>query len=335
MKRPYVASLVVALLLAVSVAAQTSATSQTTGTATQSTSATAGKAGTSATSATGGTASQAATTTTQGASAQAAAAAASQASGAVSIPAGTKIPAVLSKSVDSKKAKAGDKVEARTVANIVSQGKVVIPKDSKLIGHVTESKAKASGEAESRLGIVFDQIVMRKGQTIPMTANIQAIGAAVTKTAASTDAMEMGSSGSYGGGASGSSGGSTGGGLLGGATGTVGSTAGGAVGAVGGVTDSATQTVGGVGSTVGAATQGTVGAAGSTVGLHGTLNSNSTGVVGLKDLQLSSSSEANAGASVVTSSGKSVKLDSGSQLMLNVSGSQSAPASKSNTPEPR
>jgi hypothetical protein len=77
----------------------------------------------------------------------------------------------------------------------------------------------------------------------------------------------------------------------------------------------------GVGSTVGSATQGTVGAAGNSVGLHGTLNSNSTGVVGLKDLQLSSASDANAGGSVVTSTGKSVKLDSGSQLMLNVSGS--------------
>ncbi|HUS18405.1 MAG TPA: hypothetical protein VMZ25_02030 [Terriglobales bacterium] len=325
MKRLFVTLLVVATLLAMSVAAQTSATSQTTGSATQKTSATAGKTGAGATSATGATASQT-TTAAQGATAKTAASATSQTAGAITVPAGTKIPAVLSKSVDSKKAKVGDHVEARTVADIVSQGKVVIPKNSKLLGHITESKAKAGGEAESRLGIVFDQIAMRKGQTIPLNANIQAIGAAVVNNAMTAGSTGMESTGSSSGGASGSGGASTsGGGVLGGATGAVGSTVGGATGTVGGVADTAGSTVGGVGagvgSTVDSATQGTVSAAGNNVGLQGTLNSNSTGVVGLKDLQLSSSNDANAGASVVTSSGKSVKLDGGSQLMLNVTGS--------------
>lgn len=327
MKRTFVGSLVVASVFAVTVAAQTSATSQTSGSATQKTSATAGQTGASTTSATGATATQATKAGTQGAAASTAATATNQTSGALTIPPGTKIPARLSKSIDSKKAKAGDKVEAKTAADIVHQGKVVIPRNSKLLGHITEAQAKGSGAAESRLGIVFDQLVTKKNGTIPLQANIQAIGAAVFHNTASAGSMDMGSSGGYSGGASGSAG-SSGGGALGGVGSTVGGAAGTVGGIAGGASDTAAGTVGGVGSTVGSATSGTVAAAGSTVGVHGTLNSNSTGVVGLKDLQLNSATDANAGASVVTSSGKSVKLDSGSQLMLNVSGSAASSPTK-------
>lgn len=324
MKRSWLSILVVASSLAVTTAAQTTATSDTKASATQNTAATAGQQGASAASSTGATASQATQATTQGATAKTAASATNQTAGALQVPAGTKIPAVLSKSIDSKKAKAGDKIEARTVADIVSAGKVMIPRNSKLIGRVTEAQAKSKGSAESKLGIVFDRLEMKKGQVVPIQANIQAIAKAVQQTSIQQDSVEMGSAGSYGGGASGSAGG----GLVGGAAGTAGSTVGGVAGGVGGVADSATSTAGnvgsGVGSTVGSATSGTVGAAGNSVGVAGTLNSNSTGVVGLKDLQLTNSTSATGSASVMTSSGKSVKLDSGSQLMLNVTGSAQA-----------
>lgn len=59
--------------------------------------------------------------------------------GVDAIPAGTIIPAALSKSVDAKKAKPGDKIEARITMDLLCNGKVVTPRDTKVIGHVTEA----------------------------------------------------------------------------------------------------------------------------------------------------------------------------------------------------
>src|SRR5215475_6095800 len=50
---------------------------------------------------------------------------------------GTAVNAVLTAPVDSKKAKEGDVVNARTTEAVKSQGKTVVPKGTKLVGHVT------------------------------------------------------------------------------------------------------------------------------------------------------------------------------------------------------
>jgi hypothetical protein len=91
--------------------------------------------------------------------------------------------------------------------------------------------------------------------------------------------------------------------------------------------------LGGVGSTAGAATGavanvggGATGALNSTVGstanvgsgLSGALNSSSSGVVGMKGLSLVTGATNSTQGSVITSTGKSVHLDSGTQMMLRV-----------------
>src|SRR5262249_15761815 len=48
---------------------------------------------------------------------------------------GTAINATLNSSIDSKKAKQGDEVTAHTTEAIKSQGKTVVPKGCKLVGH--------------------------------------------------------------------------------------------------------------------------------------------------------------------------------------------------------
>src|SRR5579871_2270608 len=75
---------------------------------------------------------------------------------------GTRIGAVLTKSVDAKKAKVGDEVEAKTLADVLARGAVAIPKNSKVIGHVTQVKPYAKGEA-SALSIQFDHAVLKNG----------------------------------------------------------------------------------------------------------------------------------------------------------------------------
>ncbi len=98
-----------------------------------------------------------------------------QAQGGSQIPAGTVIAAELSKSLDAKKAKAGDKVEAKTAVDLLSQGKIVIPRNTKIIGHVTDAKAHSKQSPDSMVGIAFDRIAMKDGHEVPIQAAVQAI----------------------------------------------------------------------------------------------------------------------------------------------------------------
>lgn len=58
---------------------------------------------------------------------------------------GSSIVAELSSSVDSKKIKQGDAVNARTTADIRAHGMTILPRGTKLVGHVTEAAARAKG----------------------------------------------------------------------------------------------------------------------------------------------------------------------------------------------
>ncbi|PYV92091.1 MAG: hypothetical protein DMG90_05260 [Acidobacteria bacterium] len=65
-------------------------------------------------------------------------------------PAGTMIPAELQKTVDAHKVKSGDKVEAVVPADLQSKsGEVIIPKGTKVVGHVTEVKQKSKEDPGS------------------------------------------------------------------------------------------------------------------------------------------------------------------------------------------
>src|SRR5439155_2338965 len=81
---------------------------------------------------------------------------------------GSTINATLTKSVDAKKAKAGDEITAKAQNDVRSGGNVVIPKGAKLIGHVTQAKAREKGESESALGIAFDRAVLKNGQEVAL-----------------------------------------------------------------------------------------------------------------------------------------------------------------------
>lgn len=81
----------------------------------------------------------------------------------------------LSKTLDAKKAKVGDRFEARIPADVLSHGKIVIPRTAKIVGHVTEAKAHSKESPESRVGVVFDRLVMKDGKEMPLQAAVQAI----------------------------------------------------------------------------------------------------------------------------------------------------------------
>ena len=228
-----------------------------------------------------------------------------------SISSGTTFEAALDKPLDAKKNKEGDKVFAHTTQAVKQDGQVVIPKGSKLIGHVTQAKARAKGESESALGIVFDQAVLKNGQEIPVNLAIQAVASA--QAAASSSLSEGDAFGTASGMGSGRASGS------GGVLSSAGSTVGGTAGAV-------TNTAGTVGSTVGGTAGATANTAASATGatagsnLAGSLTSSSTGVIGLQGLSLNSELSNATQGSLIVSSTKNVRLDSGTRMLLRVQG---------------
>jgi hypothetical protein len=230
---------------------------------------------------------------------------------------GTAINAALSSSIDSKKAKQGDEVTAHTTEAIKSQGKTVVPKGCKLVGHVTRASARGKGDADSALGIAFDKAVLKNGQEIPLNGNIQALASAESAASvAGSDADPVAGAGASGGGRATAGGGRALGGVTsaaGGAVGTVTNTAGSATGATGGAVDATARTATGVAGS----TRGAVGG----LNAAGQLTSNSQGVFGLNGLNLSAAGSNSTEGSVITSSGKNVHLDSGTRMLI-VSGAQ-------------
>jgi hypothetical protein len=202
---------------------------------------------------------------------------------AASLPGGTAVNAELNSSVDSKKAKVGDKVEAHTTEEIKYAGKTVVPKGAKLEGHVTEATARSKGDSGSTLGIQFDKAMPKKGEEIPLNVAIMAIAAPQSD-------------------------------FSGGAPGRGAPTSGGASPAAAGSPMGTSHTP--------TATPGTAsnpgGGADSTMGPNGAaqLSAKSRGVYGLGDLKLMATSSGAIQTVVITSSGKNVHLDGGTRLLL-------------------
>ncbi len=170
------------------------------------------------------------------------------------------MPVTLTKSLDSKKLKEGDEVTAKTVAGMHSPTGGDLPAGSKVVGHVTQSKARSKGDSEASLGIVFDKIEMPGGKSMDIKGVLQAVGPA-PDTGPDTGSSMGGNNMNAGNGASAPAG-------------------------------------NGMGMQPGQRPAGKM------------LDPHASGVVGIKNMQLDSNN------SVLTSTGKEVKLDSGAQMLI-------------------
>jgi hypothetical protein len=218
---------------------------------------------------------------------------------------GSPIVAELSSSVDSKKIKQGDALTARTTADIRADGKTIIPKGTKLVGHVTEAAARAKGGTDSSLGIAFDKAVLKGGEELPLNVAIVAVapppssmpgqqnmgngapGAPVASPGVPSNMSRPGGTGSMG----------------------------------GSPATSSAPTGPPVDTTV--ASNGAPPEKG--LDALGRLTSDSRGVYGLKDASLRPATNPAEG-SVITSNGKTVRLDSDTQLLLVTQGRGAATA---------
>jgi hypothetical protein len=213
-----------------------------------------------------------------------------QASGAPRISAGSVIPVQLTKSVDAKKLKTGDEVEAKVTQDMkAANGAVVVPKDTKVVGHVTEAQARNKEQKESQIGLAFDHAVMKNGGDIPLPMSIQAIIAPPSSNNNNAGSESSGQP-AYGGGG-----------------GTPGNGAGRSTGSgMPSRAPSSSTTVPGEGATQ------------ASTDPRQPITGNTQGVVGISNLKLSTSANATQG-SIVSSEKGNVKLESGTFMLLRVS----------------
>src|SRR5713226_270324 len=239
---------------------------------------------------------------------------------AASLAAGTTLNAQLSRSLDSKKAKPGDVVTAQTTEAVKVDGKIVIPNNTKLVGHVTRASARAKGDADSVLAVQFERAVLKDGHEVPLQVTLQAMAADQgTPPVSGDDLQPMGNieGGAAEAGAAGNR--ST--------VGGVGSTVGGAASGAASTVPRTVDQSGTVNSTTGAAT-GAAGRVAGGVDSSGELKPSSRGVYGLSGLTLNANASNAADGAVIISAGKNVHLDSGTRLLLVAQATTSASAQR-------
>jgi hypothetical protein len=96
--------------------------------------------------------------------------------GGIRIAPGSVIPVQLTKTVDAKKVKTGDQVVAKVTQDLKNQsGQIIVPKNTEVLGHITEAQARSKQEKESELGIAFDRAVTKDGGNVNLPMSIQAV----------------------------------------------------------------------------------------------------------------------------------------------------------------
>jgi len=97
---------------------------------------------------------------------------------AITIPlsTGTAINASLLGELDSSKSKPGDAVNAIVTESVTYQRSVLLPKGSRIVGHVVRTGADSEGT--SVLFVEFDRAVLKNGQEAELNAGIQALAPA-------------------------------------------------------------------------------------------------------------------------------------------------------------
>jgi hypothetical protein len=208
---------------------------------------------------------------------------------------GSVLPVQLTKAIDAKKLKTGDPVEAKVTQDMkANDGDVIVPKDTKIIGRVTEAQARNKEQKESQVAIAFDHAVMKSGGDVSLPMSIQAIIAPsyLNPNNNPGDSAGQSSSAASGNGMSQSNGNTRGAGMGGSQSSTPSPNA----GATAAPADDKSAKV-----------------------AHEPITGNTQGVLGIPDMTLSSANPTQ--GSVITSEKNNVKLESGTLMLLKVTGS--------------
>jgi hypothetical protein len=252
---------------------------------------------------------QTANTSARGDASNQTSSAASTRNKSITLDSGTRVAGELQNTIDARKARVGDQVVLKTTQAIKSQGRTVVSKGSRLVGHVTEVSQKSKGNSESRVGLLFDRL---EGGSLnmPIAATITSVVNGTASARANNDdifASNTGGSTSSSARQGGSRSSSANNGDL-----------------LGGVVNSTTSTVGNV---VGSTTA----AVGSTVDSTTNVVGNTTTGLGrsLGGIQISESSNSSVqGSSVLSLQGGNLRLEKGTTFNLMLTQSASAGTTK-------
>lgn len=201
----------------------------------------------------------------------------------------------LTRSIDAKKVKTSDEIEAKVTQDLkAGNGAIVVPKDTKVVGHVTEAQARNKEQKESQIGLAFDHAVMKNGGDVPLLMSIQAI---IAPSSSNPDHDNNAGGESAGQPPSAPS-----------AGGVPGNNSGRSGGMGAGMPPQAPSS-----STTGEGPT----SAQTSANVHQPIPGDTQGVVGISNLKLSTSTNMTQG-SVVSSERKNVKLESGTLMLLRV-----------------
>jgi hypothetical protein len=134
----------------------------------------------------------------------------------------SRMSAEFTKKIDTKDAKVGDEVAARTTASITFTDGTELPKGTRLAGTVSEVRAKSDTQKIAHVAININRAILQDGHEIPLHVTLTSLSAPAPPSGAATPDMTMGTPnvGAQGGGrVSASSVAEMGGGLSGGTTG--------------------------------------------------------------------------------------------------------------------
>jgi hypothetical protein len=215
---------------------------------------------------------------------------AKKAANSVTIADGTKIDVQLVSCLDARRSRVGDPVEAQIEQDVKQGGKVVLKKGTQLGGRVTVSQARVGSRGQSQIGIAFERALLPNGVSIPLHASILALSAPPSIAAgADSETVPSGAMASTPASARASAAP---------AAATAMNTSNATTSVAAGTTNAAAHSSGGSASSV-------------------RLTSNSKGVFGLEGLSLGSAKPAQ--GSVIASSTKNVRLNSGTEMLLRTS----------------
>jgi hypothetical protein len=84
-------------------------------------------------------------------------------------------PVIIAKTLDSSKLKEGESIELETTGSFKLLDGTLVPKGSKLTGHVTSAKARSKGDFDSRLALSFETLGLPGAKQISLKGSVQAL----------------------------------------------------------------------------------------------------------------------------------------------------------------
>jgi hypothetical protein len=88
--------------------------------------------------------------------------------------------------LDSKTAKVGDRIVLKTAEKVQTSDGTVIPKGSRLVGHIIEAQAYDTDHGPARIAIAFDHAELKNGQSIAIYSLIRGVNPSASALAASS-----------------------------------------------------------------------------------------------------------------------------------------------------